>query len=119
MRYVISKFSIKSSLIDKFFQSFTDERGKKRSGHGFGEETKEAVIAHIKNNFNEDSSLRGLWNFYQTTHPECPVSESYYKRIFYENFNLKVKRVTSWTKKAEVTPKTEEPPLLDTTDDSD
>jgi hypothetical protein len=115
----ISHISFCNHLIHFYYrqQSFTDERGKKRSGHGFGEETKEAVIAHIKNNFNEDSSLRGLWNFYQTTHPECPVSESYYKRIFYENFNLKVKRVSNWTKKV-VVPK-EEPPQQDITDDSD
>lgn len=57
-----------------------DERGKKkRRKHGFGEETKEAVIEHIKNNFNSETSLRGLWNAYQSTHEDSPVSESYYK----------------------------------------
>jgi hypothetical protein len=63
-------------------ENFTDERGKNRIGHGFSEEMKEGVINHIKNNFTNESSLRGLWNCYQATHPEQQVSESYYKSKF-------------------------------------
>jgi len=63
-----------------------DERGKKkRRKHGFGEDTQNAVIEHIKNNFNSETSLRGLWNNYQATHEEIPVSESYYKSMFLDS----------------------------------
>jgi hypothetical protein len=90
--------SISNSRIDVSLQkmeteNFNDERGRKKASHGFSEEVKEAVILHIKTNFTQNSSLRGLWNLYTATNPDNPVSESYYKRMFYENFNLKVKKV--------------------------
>lgn len=74
-------------------ENFTDERGKKKSKIGFSQERKEKVIEHIKDSFEPDSSLRGMWNSYMEINPEEPVSESYYKRMFYENFDLKVRKV--------------------------
>lgn len=78
----ISNSRIDVSLHKMESENFTDERGKKRIGHGFSEETKEGVINHIKNNFTPSSSLRGLWNCYQSSHQDHPVSESYYKSKF-------------------------------------
>lgn len=83
----ISNSRIDVSLHKMESENFTDERGKKRVGHGFSEETKEGVINHIKTNFTPSSSLRGLWNTYQATHPEQPVSESYYKSELSQLFN--------------------------------
>lgn len=76
----ISNSRIDVSLAKMENENFMDERGKKkRRKHGFGEETQNAVIEHIKSNFNSETSLRSLWNAYQATHEEIPVSESYYK----------------------------------------
>lgn len=80
----VKTLQISNSRIDVCLQkmeseNFTDERGKKRLGHGFSDELKEQVIQHIKDNFRHDSSLRGLWNTYLALHPDHPVSESYYK----------------------------------------
>lgn len=74
-------------------ENFSDERGKKRSRIGFSEERKEKVIDHIKQSFEPESSLRGMWSSYMEINPDEPVSESYYKRLFYENFDLKVRKI--------------------------
>lgn len=79
---MISNSRIDVSLQKMEAESFNDERGKKRTGHGFSDEKKEKVIAHIKENHQTDSSLRGLWCSYQSQYPDDPVSESYYKREF-------------------------------------
>lgn len=77
---MISNSRIDVSLQKMETESFNDERGKKKAGHGFSHEKKERVIVHIKNNFQPESSLRGLWGIYMTEFPDDPVSESYYKR---------------------------------------
>lgn len=76
---------ISNSRIDVVLQKsdedrYQDERGKKKAGHGFSEEKREKIISHIKDNFQPDSSIRGLWGLYTASNPEDPVSESYYKR---------------------------------------
>lgn len=76
---------ISNSRIDVVLQKgdedhYQDERGKKKAGHGFSEEKREKIISHIKDNFQPDSSIRGLWALYTASNPEDPVSESYYKR---------------------------------------
>lgn len=78
---------ISNSRIDVVLQKgdddrLQDERGKKKAGHGFSEEKREKIISHIKDNFQPDSSIRGLWTVYMSSNPEDPVSESYYKRKF-------------------------------------
>lgn len=109
---MISNSRIDVSLQKMETESFTDERGRKRSGQGFSEEKKEKIIAHIKENYQNEPSLRGMWNAYMSNNPDDPVSESYYKSklltstpevhilnnsmflgMFYENFNLKVRKV--------------------------
>ena len=77
---MISNSRIDVSLQKMESESFNDERGKKRAGHGFSDEKKEKVITHIKCHYQTDSSLRGLWVAYMTVWPDDPVSESYYKR---------------------------------------
>lgn len=34
-----------------------------------------------------------MWTNYMDCYPDEPVSESYYKRMFYENFDLKVRKI--------------------------
>lgn len=89
---MISNSRVDVSLQKLETENFNDERGKKRSKIGFSLERKERVIDHIKDSYGPDSSLRGLWNGYMELNPEEPVSESYYKRMFYENFDLKSSR---------------------------
>lgn len=79
---MISNSRIDVSLQKMETENFNDERGKKKAGHGFSDEKKEKVIAHIKDNFMPDSSLRGLWGIYTASYPDDPVSESYYKSKF-------------------------------------
>ncbi|CRK98754.1 CLUMA_CG011919, isoform A [Clunio marinus] len=90
---MISNSRIDVSLQKMETENFNDERGKKKTANAFSDEKKEKVITHIKSNFVPDASLRGLWSNYQMSHSDDPVSESYYKRIFYENFNLKTKKI--------------------------
>lgn len=76
---------ISNSRIDVVLQKsdedrYQDERGKKKAGHGFSEEKREKIISHIKDNFQPDSSIRGLWALYTSSNTDDPVSESYYKR---------------------------------------
>lgn len=79
---MISNSRIDISLQKGEAESFNDERGKGRAGSGFSDEKKEKVISHIKDHYEPDSSLRGLWVLYQSQNPDDPVSESYYKRGF-------------------------------------
>lgn len=90
---MISNSRVDVSLQKMETENFNDERGKKRSKIGFTQERKEKVIEHIKDSYGPESSLRGLWNGYMELNPEEPVSESYYKRMFYENFDLKVRKI--------------------------
>lgn len=79
----ISNSRIDVSLKKVELERYTDERGKKRQGHGFSEEVRRGVINHIKSSYDSSSSgLRGMWNDYQENNPDNPVSESYYKREF-------------------------------------
>lgn len=79
---MISNSRIDVSLQKMESETFNDERGKKKAGHGFSDEKKEKVIMHIKDNYAPDSSLRGLWGIYTSSFPDDPVSESYYKREY-------------------------------------
>lgn len=90
---MISNSRVDVSLQKMESENFNDERGKKRSKIGFSQERRERVIEHIKDTYGPESSLRGLWNAYTELNPEEPVSESYYKRMFYENFDLKVRKI--------------------------
>lgn len=83
---MISNSRIDVSLQKMETEDFNDARGKKKAGHGFSDEKKEKVIMHIKDNYTPDASLRGLWGIYSATHPDDPVSESYYKSKFLESF---------------------------------
>lgn len=85
---MISNSRIDVSLQKMETESFNDERGKKKAGHGFSHERKELVIAHIKDHYTPESSLRGLWGSFTSMHTDEPVSESYYKS--------KLKCFTSW-----------------------
>lgn len=76
---MISNSRIDVSLAKMESENFNDERGRKRANHGFSDEKREKVIAHIKDNYSPDASLRGLWNIYMTGNGDDPVSESYYK----------------------------------------
>lgn len=79
---MISNSRIDVSLQKMESESFNDERGKKKAGHGFSDDRKEKVISHIRDNYLPESSLRGLWGSYTADYPFDPVSESYYKRKF-------------------------------------
>lgn len=85
---MISNSRIDVSLHKMETERFYDERGKKRIGQGFSEEKKEKIISHIKDNYESEASLRGMWTAYMNNNSDDPVSESYYKREFtgYHNF---------------------------------
>jgi hypothetical protein len=115
---MISNSRIDVSLKKMENETFTDERGKKRAGHGFSDEIRKEVINHIKESYDtSNSGLRGMWNDYQATHEKTPVSESYYKRMFYENFNLKITKKTKMERPLPIQPTSNE--FVETDDDSD
>ena len=83
----ISSSRVDSSLVKS--ETFIDKRGKKKSSKAFSNEKKQIVVDHIKSSYFPQQTLRGMWNLYMESFPDEPVSESFYKRIFYENFKLK------------------------------
>lgn len=85
----ISSSRVDSSLAKTDCEIFTDKRGKKKSALAFSKEKKQLVVNHIKDCYNPLLTLRGMWNQYMESYPDDAVSESFYKRMFYENFNLK------------------------------
>jgi hypothetical protein len=94
----VKTLKISNSRVDVCLQkmeteNFNDQRGRKKAHIGFTQERKELVIEHIKETYEPDASLRGMHARYLEANPSEPVSESYYKRMFYENFDLKVRKI--------------------------
>lgn len=86
---MISSSRVDSSLAKTDSEVFIDNRGKNKSTLAFSNEKKQLVVNHIKNSYCPTQSIRGMWVLYMETFPDDPVSESFYKRIFYENYKLK------------------------------
>lgn len=92
---------------EKFFDSFADCRGKFSGGsNAFPVFKRVEVRAHISSfpkyishytrsqtnakYLNSNLNLAKMYDLYKTD-AENPVSESYYKRVFYDDFNLRFK----------------------------
>lgn len=89
----ISGSRIDSSLAKTDSEVFTDKRGKKKSSFAFTEERKLLVVNHIKDCYYPQQTLRGMWTHFMESFPDDAVSESFYKRMFYENYNLKFNKI--------------------------
>lgn len=90
---MISSSRVDSSLAKTDKEVFIDKRGRNKSTLAFSNEKKQKVVNHIKNSYCPTHTLRGMWALYINTFPDDPVSESFYKRVFYENYKLKFNKV--------------------------
>lgn len=77
---MISNSRIDVCLVKMETENFTDERGKKRNYNGFPEEKKSKIIEYVKKNYNDNKTLRSLWQSFVDENIDDAISESYFKR---------------------------------------
>lgn len=85
---MISNSRIDVCLVKMENENFTDERGRKRNFSGFPEEKKVRIVQYIKNNYDDDKTLRSLWQSFVSENPTDVVSESYFKRELHRWFSI-------------------------------
>lgn len=95
----ISSSRIDISLSKLESDSIGDQRGRGKKVNALSDERLEEILNHIASfptsdgrHLSSELTLRKMYHLYREQ-SDNPVSESSYKKQFYQNFNLKFKRI--------------------------